>query len=74
MRLLLRFRMSCHRLPKDEGCWSKHEVPQLETVCRLCDQGSLVISNTYCLSALMRRKFVIRWASLFSGPDNASMW
>ena len=36
MKGLLRFRMGCHRLPRDEGSWARPAVPRLERICRLC--------------------------------------
>ena len=39
MQRLLRFRMGCHKLPRDTGCWLR--VPRLNRFCTLCQQGVL---------------------------------
>ena len=37
MQRLLPFRMGCHKLPRDTGCWLR--VPRLKRFCTLCQQG-----------------------------------
>ena len=39
MQHLLRFRMGCHKLLKDTGCWLR--VPRQNRVCIMCQQGVL---------------------------------
>ena len=41
MKGLLRFRMGCHRLPRDEGSWARPRVPRLERLCRLYATNTL---------------------------------
>ena len=41
MQGLLRFRMGCHRVPRDEGSWARPHVPRLDRVCQLCATGAL---------------------------------
>ena len=33
MKGLLRFRMGCHRLPRNAGLWARPQIPRLERVC-----------------------------------------
>ena len=41
MQRLLRFRMSCHKLPRNTGCWL--HVPKSNRICILCQQGTYQI-------------------------------
>ena len=43
MRSMQRFRMGCHKLPRDTGCWLG--VPRLNRFCTLCQQGVLGDEN-----------------------------
>ena len=39
MQRFLRFRLGCHKLPRNAGCWLR--VPRLDRFCTLCQQGVL---------------------------------
>ena len=43
MQRLLRFRMGCHKLPRDTGCWPR--MPRLNGFCTLWHQGVLGDEN-----------------------------
>ena len=73
---LLRFCMGCHRLPRDEGSWTRPQVPRLDRVCRLCTTGVLGDEKHLVFECPELQCFRIQWAHLFQGPETmqAFMW
>ena len=76
MQGLLRFRMGCHRLPRDEGSWTKPRVPRLERVCQLCTTGMLGDEKHLIFECPELQGFREQWSHLFEGPQTmqAFMW
>ena len=76
MKGLLRFRMACHRLPRDEGSWARPQVPRLERSCRLCATGALGNERHIIFECPELQGFRARWSHLFQGPETmqAFMW
>ena len=76
MKGLLRFRMGCHRLPRDEGSWARPNVPRLQRVCRLCTTSTLGDEKHIVFECLELRCFREQWPHLFKGPQTmlAFMW
>ena len=76
MKRLLRFRMGCHRLPRDEGSWAKPEVPRLDRVCQLCGAGTLGDERHLVFECPGMLCFREQWSHLFEGPQTmqAFMW
>ena len=73
---LLRFRMGCHRLPRDEGSWIRPQVPRLDRVCRLCATGTLGDEKHLISECAELQCLRTQWAHLFQGPQTmqAFMW
>jgi len=69
MQLLLRFRMGRHRMPSDEGSWSKPTAPRLEKACMLCTMGTIGDETQLLFECPELQEGRNKWASLFSGPD-----
>ena len=69
MKLLFRFRMGCHHLPKDEGSWSKPKVPRLERVWKLCTIGTIDDEQHLLFECPELDERRGKWASQFSGFD-----
>ncbi len=57
--------MGVHRLPKDEGSWSR--IPRQERVCQLCGSGSLCDEKHVVLECLALQDLCEQYASLFQG-------
>ncbi len=76
MKRLLRFRMGCHRLPRDEGSWARPEVPRLDRVCQLCGAGALGDERHLVFECPDLLCFREQWSHLFEGPQTmqAFMW
>ena len=76
MKRLLRFRMGCHRLPRDEGSWARPEVPRLDRVCQLCGAGTLGDERHLVFECPGLLCFREQWSHLFEGPQTmqAFMW
>ncbi len=76
MKRLLRFRMGCHRLPRDEGSWARPEVPRLDRVCQLCGAGTLGDERHLVFECPDLLCFREQWSHLFEGPQTmqAFMW
>ena len=72
MHFFLRFRMGCHRLPKDEGSRLGQrylaKVTYLERVCRLCTTGTIGDEKHLLLKCFELQGSCNKRASLFSGP------
>ena len=71
MQRLLRFRMGCHKLPGDIGCWL--HVPILNRFCTLCQQGvsgdeKHLVSECPALQDLRDR-----YENLFQAPQGDAM-
>ena len=64
MQTLFRFRMGVHRLPKDEGSWSR--VPRHERLCLLCNLGSLCDEKHVVFECSALQGLRDEYASLFS--------
>ena len=60
--------MSCHRLPKDEGPWTKPKVTGLERVCRLHTTGTIGVEKHLVFESPEMQESRDRWAILFSEP------
>ena len=76
MKGLLRFRMGCHRLPRDEGSWARPNVPKLQRICRLCTTSTLGGEKHLVFECPELRCFREQWPHLFQGPQTmlAFMW
>ena len=76
MKSLLRFRMGCHRMPRDEGSWARPSVPRLQRVCRLCTTGTLGDEKHLVFECPELQCFREQWPHLFQGPQTmlAFMW
>ena len=76
MKGLLRFRMGCHRLPRDEGSWARPNVPRLQRVCRLCTASTLGDEKHLVFECPELRCFREQWPHLSEGPQTmlAFMW
>ena len=76
LKRLLRFRMGCHRLPRDEGSWARPEIPRLERVCQLCGVGTLGDERHLIFECPELLCFREQWSHLFEGPQTmqAFMW
>ena len=76
MKRLLRFRMGCHRLPRDDGSWARPEVPRLDRVCQLCGAGTLGDERHLVFECPGLLCFREQWSHLFEGPQTmqAFMW
>ena len=76
MRSLLRFRMGCHHLPRDEGSWARPQVPRLERTCRLCATNTLGDEKHLVFECPELECFRQQWSHLFQGPRTmqAFMW
>ena len=76
MKRLLRLRMGCHRLPRDEGSWARPEVPRLDRVCQLCGAGALGDERHLVFECPDLLCFREQWSHLFEGPQTmqAVMW
>ncbi len=76
MRSLLRFRMGCHHLPRDEGSWARPHVPRLERTCRLCATNTLGDEKHLVFECPELECFRQQWSHLFQGPRTmqAFMW
>ena len=76
MKGLLRFRMGCHRLPRDEGSWARPRVPGLERICHLCATGTLGDEKHLIFECPELQCFREQWPHLFEGPQTmlAFMW
>ena len=73
---LLRFRMGCHRLPRDAGSWARPQVPRLERVCQLCATGVLGDERHVIFECPELQDFRAQFSHLFQGPETmqAFMW
>ena len=67
MKGLLRFRMGCHRLPRDEGSWIGS--PRLERVCHLCATGTVGDEKHLIFECPELQCFREQWPHLFQGPQ-----
>ena len=65
MKSLLRFRMGCHRMPRDEGSWARPSVPRLQRVCRLCTTGTLGDEKHLVFECPELQCFREQWPHLF---------
>ena len=76
MRGLLRFRMGCHHLPRDEGSWARPQVPRLERICRLCATNALGDEKHLVFECPELECFRQQWSHLFQSPRTmqAFMW
>ena len=76
MKGLLRFRMGCHRLPRDEGAWVRPRVPRLERVCQLCAAHTLGDEKDLVFECPELQCFREKWSHLFQGQQTmqAFMW
>ena len=68
MRGLLRFRMGCHHLPRDEGSWARPQVPRLERFCRLCATNALGDEKHLVFECPELECFRQQWSHLYQGP------
>ena len=64
MQTLFRFRMGVHRLPKDEGSWSR--VPRHDRICLLCNLGSLCDEKHVVFECPALQGLRDEYATLFS--------
>ena len=69
MKQFLRFRMGCHRLPRDEGSWARPKVPRIERVCQLCSVGALGDEQHLVFECAELQCFREQWSHLFQGPQ-----
>ena len=76
MKGLLRFRMGCHRLPRDAGSWARPQVPRLDRLCRLCATNMLGDEKHLVFECPGLECFREQWSHLFQGPRTmqAFMW
>ena len=76
MKGLLRFRMGCHRLPRDEGSWARPHVPRLQRVCHLCTTGALGDERHVIYECPELQDVRAQWPHLFEGPETmkAFLW
>ena len=76
MKGLLRFRMGCHRLPRDEGSWARPRIPRLERICHLCATGTLGDEKHLIFECPELQCFREQWPHLFEGPQTMRgfMW
>ena len=76
MKGLLRFRMGCHRLPRDEGSWARPHVPRLQRVCHLSTTGALGDERHVIYECPELRDVRAQWPHLFEGPETmkAFLW
>ena len=76
MKRLLRFRMGCHRLPRDEGSWARPEVPRRDRVCQLCGGCALGDDRHLVFECPELLCFREQWSHLFEAPQTmqAFMW
>jgi len=76
MKGLLRFRMGCHRLPRDEGSWARPVVPRLERICQLCASGTVGDEKHLIFECPELQCLRGQWPHLFGGPQTmqAFMW
>ena len=65
MKGLLKFRMGCHRLPKDEGSWARPHVPRLEKFRQLCATGAVGDEIHIIFESPELQGFRARWSHLF---------
>ena len=71
MQLLLRFRMGCHRLPRDTGCCLS--VPRLNKFCTLCQQGVLGDKKHIVCECPALQDLCDRYEILFQAPQGDAM-
>ena len=69
MKGLLRFRMGCHRLPRDEGSWTRPHVSRLQRVCQLCTTGALGDERHVIFECPELQDIRAQWPHLFKGPE-----
>ena len=76
MKGLLRFRMGCDRLPRDEGAWVQPRVPRLERFCQLCAAHILGDEMHLVFECPELQCFREKWSHLFQGQQTmqAFMW
>ena len=76
MKGLLRFRMGCHRLPRDEGSWARPAIPSLERICQLCASGTVGDEKHLIFECSELQCLREQWPHLFQGPQTmlAFMW
>jgi hypothetical protein len=68
MKGLLRFRMGCHRLPRDEGAWVRPRIPRLDRVCQLCATSALGDEKHLVFECPELQWLREKWSHLFEGP------
>ena len=71
MQRMLRFRMGCHKLPKDTGCWLR--VPRQNRVCTMCQQGVLGDEKHLLFECPALQDLRDRYENLFQAPQGDAM-
>ena len=66
MQRLLRFRMGCHKLPRDTGCWL--HVPRLNRSSTMCQQGVLGDGKHLVFECPALQDLRDRYENLFQAP------
>ena len=71
MQRLLRFRMGCHKLPRDTGCWLR--VPRRNRFCRLCQLGALGGEKHLVCSSALHCRICVSYGNLCQAPQGDAM-
>ena len=71
MQRLPRFRMGCHKLPRDTGCWLR--VPRLNRSCTLCQQSVLGGEKHIVFECPALQDLRDRYENLFQAPQGDAM-
>ena len=64
--------VGCHRLPRDEGSWTRPAVPRLERICRLCATGVVGDESHLIFECPELQCLREQWPHLFEGRKQCS--